>query len=143
MNVTEYIQKIQTLKDNIPDIVRNIIYDKEIEIINLNREEQIYKDGIDVQGNILGLYANNKKGTGKGFPKNKNQRYNLFNEGNLYESFDITTNGFKLKITNRDSKVNVLQVLVGDFIGLTKENQYDFNYKIILPELQKIIKEKI
>ncbi len=143
MNVTEYIQKIQNLKDNIPNIVRDIIYDKEIEIINLNREEQIYKDGIDVQGNILGLYANNKEGKGKGYPKNKYESYNLFDKGNLYESFDITTNGFKLKITNRDSKVNILKVIVGDFIGLTKENQYNLNYKIILPELQKIIKEKI
>ena len=143
MNITEYIQKLQQVKNEIPIEVSKIIYTNEIQIIDLNREEQIYKQGIGVLGNPLGNYQGFKTGQGKGFPKNRGDRFNLYDTGALYDSFEIKTDGHKLTISNSDSKVGLLEAKVGEFIGLTPDSQDKMNNQIILPKLQEFLNNRL
>lgn len=135
-----YLENLIMVRDNLPDEVAKIIYKNEIEIIDLNREDQLFNKGIAVDGSILGLYSHNYQGSGRGFPKQKNSKYNFFNTGELFNSFDIIANGYELEIRNNDSKVGLLLTAVdSEFIGLTSENQKKLNYDIIYPEILEYV----
>jgi len=139
-----YLENLIRVRDSIPMEVSKIAYKKEIEIIDLNREDQLFEKGIGIDGRILGLYAKNYEGSGRGFPKKKYDRYNFLNTGNLFDSFDMITNGYELEIRNNDSKVNLLTDFVeGKFIGLTKENQEVLNWDMIYPDLMEFINSKL
>lgn len=140
MTAKGYLDNLISVRDNLPIQVAQIIYKNENEIIDLNKEDQLFNKGIMLDGSILGLYSNTYSGTGRGFPKQKNSRYNFLNTGSLFNSFNIISNGFEVEIQNNDSKVGLLESLVeGEFIGLTEENQKKLNYEIIYPEILEYV----
>ena len=91
----------------------------------MNREEQIFKKGIDIDGQLLGKYRNNLRGNTRGYPKEAGDPFNFFDTGALFSGFNLLSEGNKNKITieNTDSKAKLLATKYGEFVGLTEENK--------------------
>lgn len=126
-------------------------------IIRLNRFEQLYMKGLDVNDNIIGVYSET---TGKftagetfifnGVPstKREGEHFTLYNEGEFYDSFKlIITNDGVLITANTikeddytGEKTDLLQY--GDILGLTEDSKYELGQKM-LPFLIQAIREAI
>jgi len=124
------------VRDNILNETDRIIEANKEVILDLNREDQLFKLGVDSEGLFLGYYAPftvfEKKQ--KGLPYN---RVTLFDKGDFYRGFDFIKRPGTLTIFSRDSKSSKLQDDYSSKIfGLTKENQDRLNYEIILNGLR-------
>jgi hypothetical protein len=137
--VRDYIDKAKRVQSQIGNEIDDIARGFEDEILDLNREEQMFKKRININGGVFGLYAKSYKGIAKGYPKAQGTPYNLYKTGALYEGFNLLSKGNENKIImdNSDSKKDIY----GNLIGLTKENQEVLNDDIIYPELMKFIKQ--
>ena len=140
--VRDYIDKAKRVQSQIGNEIDDIALTYEDKILDLNREDQIFKKGIDIDGQLLGKYRNNLRGNTRGYPKEAGDPFNFFDTGALFSGFNLLSEGNKNKITieNTDSKAKLLATKYGEFVGLTEENKRKLNYDIIYPELMKFIK---
>lgn len=140
--VRDYIDKAKRVQSQIGNEIDDIARSLEDKILDLNREDQIFKRGIDIDGQLLGKYRNNLRGNTRGYPKEAGDPFNFFDTGALFSGFNLLSEGNKNKITieNTDSKAKLLSTKYGEFVGLTEENKRKLNYEIIYPELMKFIK---
>jgi hypothetical protein len=140
--VSDYLEKVMRVKSQIGNEVDDIIRSKEEEILDLNREDQLFNKGIDTDGLLLGQYARTLNGSTRGYPKTQGDPFNFYDTGSLFNGFSLLSEGNanKVVISNSDSKVSQLTTQYGNFVGLTEENQYKLNYDIIYPELMAFIK---
>lgn len=139
--VRDYINACQYVLDNIDAETERIIADNKEQILDLNRERQLFDKGIDSMGEQLQPYAPitifDKRQ--RGLPYN---RTTLFNYGSFYDGFDYLFRGNKISIFSRDSKSGELQDKYGTSIfGLIPENERILNYDIVKPELDNFIKK--
>lgn len=148
MTVDEYLDNAKFVSDNLQSEVNNIVHSSEVEIINLNTEDQLFKRGVGLENSVLGQYKTNSYPEAgsllRGYPKNRGDKYNFLKTGRLFNDMNIELNGYKLTITNSDTenKIGSLLRLTGqEFIGLTDENQEKLNYEIIKPKLDEFIKK--
>lgn len=141
--ISDYMERLIRVQSQLGNEVDDIINSKEEQILNLNREDQLFDKGIDVNGSLLGTYKNTWNGSGKGFPKNAGDPFNFYNTGSLFNNFSLLSQGNENKvfINNSDNKVGLLSKQYGDFVGLTEENKHKLNYEIIYPELMAFIKQ--
>ena len=140
--VRDYIEKAKRVQSQIGNEIDDIARTFEDRILDLNREEQIFKQGLDINGQLLGKYRRNLSGSTRGYPKEAGNPFNFFDTGALFNGFNLLSEGNKNKITieNTDGKAKLLATKYGEFVGLTEENKYKLNYEIIYPELMKFIK---
>lgn len=146
MPVTAFdlIQKMEKVIADIPKETERIVKDNEKEILDLNREEQLYKKGIDSDGKRLKPYkpftVSIKRAKGEIF-----NRTTLLDTGDFYKGFKIKFNGFSnpFNIYSTDSKSSELVEKYGNIFGLTKENEKYLNNELIKDELQKFINRNI
>jgi len=139
--VRDYIDACQYVLDNIDSETDRILADNKEEILDLNRERQLFDKGIDSLGDALRPYARITifEKRQRGLPYN---RTTLFNYGNFYEGFDYLFRSNKLSIFSRDYKSGELQDKYGTSIfGLTPDNERILNYEIVKPELDNFIKK--
>ena len=143
VTVRDYIEKTKRVQSQIGNEIDDIVRSFEDRILDLNREEQLFQDGSDINGQLLGKYRGTFNGVGRGFPKTKGDPFNFYDTGSLFRNFTLLSEGNrnKLVIGNTDGKAKLLAEKYGEFVGLTKENQYRVNYEIIYPELMKFIKQ--
>jgi hypothetical protein len=141
--VSDYLEKVMRVQSQIGNEVDDIVRSKEEEILNLNREDQLFDKGIDTNGLLLGQYAKTLNGSTRGYPKTQGDPFNFYDTGSLFSNFSLLSKGNdnKVVIENSDSKVGLLTKQYGEFIGLTEENKYKLNYEIIYPELMDFIKQ--
>ena len=135
MTVKDYIERASLVKSQILDETSKAVYQKEVEIIKLNTEDQLFSKGINVEGGLLGLYSHNylpKEGSlMRGYPKTKNKRYNFLESGRLYNDMSIRVLNNQVIFENLDTgnKLLELRSLVGaEFIGLTADNENIYEY---------------
>jgi hypothetical protein len=140
--VRDYIDKAKRVQSQIGNEIDDIARSFEDEILDLNREEQIFKRGIDIDGQLLGKYRQNLRGNTRGYPKEAGDPFNFFDTGALFNGFNLLSKGNQNKMTieNTDGKSKLLATKYGEFVGLTEENKRKLNYEIIYPELMKFIK---
>lgn len=140
--VSDYMERLIRVQSQLGNEVDDIINAKEEEILDLNREDQLFNKGVDTDGLLLGKYKNTWQGSGRGYPKNEGDPFNFYATGSLFSNFSLLSKGNenKVVISNSDSKVSLLTTQYGNFIGLTEENEYKLNYEIIYPELMAFIK---
>jgi hypothetical protein len=119
-------------------------------IINLNRENQLFLEGVGVDGNIVATYSFNteqmSKGiSGKGFPKNAGEPFNFYSTGEMYNSFSITfeSDGFVINADTSDL-INGNRKISSDkqILGLTNESKIKLVQEI-LPFMAAEIKKQI
>jgi hypothetical protein len=140
--VRDYIDKAKRVQSQIGNEIDDIARSFEDEILDLNREEQIFKRGLDINGTLLGKYKDDYNGNTRGYPKEGGTPFNFFDTGALFNGFNLLSEGNKNKmiIENTDGKSKLLATKYGEFVGLTEENKRKLNYEIIYPELMKFIK---
>ncbi len=150
VTVYDYIQSAKKVRDSILDEQERIIMANELRIIQMNTkniEEGKGSDGSD-------LINSNRKFTGF-----YTMTTNLLNpnktSGTLYNFFETGAflSGFQVDLDSSLTKVNIFSTGTGsgqkaDFFrgyknifGLDSQQQYELNYKIILPELNKFINQ--
>jgi len=139
--VKDYMDSIEKVIGNIPNETISIINSKSEQIIDLNRDDQLYDLGINSDGNLLRHYSNTtilfKKQEGKPY-----NRTTLFDKGDFYRGFKIKVNYPTISIYSTDHKSSELIDKYGtNIFGLIKENQLKLNYEILKPELLKYIKQ--
>lgn len=148
ITVYDYIQKAKNVRDSILDEQERIIYANELRIIQMNTKN--IEEGKGSDGNFL--INTNKKFTGF-----YTMATHLINPkktaGSLYNFFETGAflSGFQVNLDNSLTKVNIFSNGTGsgqkaDFFrgyknifGLDKQQSYELNYNIILPELNKFI----
>jgi hypothetical protein len=111
-------------------------------IINLNREDQLFLEGVGVDGKIVAEYSFDtqilSQGiSGKGFPKRAGDPFNFYSTGEMYNSFSIRIerDGFVINADTSDLLSNEKnRKRIGSdkkILGLTNESKAELVEKII------------
>ncbi len=113
MNVLELQKKLIKARDGIEQQTAKAILKFEKQIVDLVREEQIFKDGEDGSGNIIGVYKVTFErpidhSNTRGYPKVKGTQVNLFDTGSVYRSFTTDYGSFVLEVFPTDKKADEL-----------------------------------
>ena len=134
---------VKNVRDNIPQQTKGIINRNKSEIIELNTKSQLYNKGEDSLGLSLKPYAvftiEIKQLLGQPY-----DRTTLNYSGAFYNGFYLTVdeNNLVLNFNSTDNKTPELMAKYGrNIFGLNYDNQQKLNYEIILPELEKYIKQ--
>ena len=91
--VRDYIDKAKRVQSQIGNEIDDIARTYEDKILDLNREDQIFKRGIDIDGQLLGKYRNNLRGNTRGYPKEAGDPFNFFDTGALFSGFNLLSEG--------------------------------------------------
>jgi len=121
-------------------------------IIRLNRIEQLYKEGLDVDDNVIGTYSyttallNGEESyifNGLVSRKEVGEPYTLYDSGVFYDSFrvDIKKDGFVI-VANTSKEDGDLVDKFGEILGLTENSKYELGQKM-LPILRESIRRSI
>jgi len=141
--VKDYMDFVKNVRDNIPQQTEGIINRKKAEIIDLNRQVQLYEKGEDSLGLDLKPYAfftvQIKQLLGQPY-----DRTTLNYSGAFYDGFYLTVDKDNLILTfnSNDRKTPDLIGKYGkNIFGLNYDNQQKLNYEIIKSELDKYIRQ--
>jgi len=152
MNVLDYINKLQSVRDKLQDETERIIYKNEDKIIQLNTkqiDDFIGFDGkelVNTDSRYKGVYTlstqliNPLKVAGS--PYTFNDTGDLFRGFYVEVSSDLTKVFINSTGTGTGQKADFFRGYK-TFFGLTNQNQHILNYDIILPELNKFIKDNL
>ncbi|MCY7291345.1 MAG: hypothetical protein LH615_04100 [Ferruginibacter sp.] len=143
ITIDDYLKKAIFVRDNLSAEVSRIIQKNKEEILDLNRDNQLFYKGINSDGALLKPYSPVtiffKKQEGKPY-----NRTTLFDTGAFTKSFDLINRNNTISIFSKDSKSSLLQDKYGtNIFGLTNENQNTYNYEIIKPDLMIFLKKYI
>lgn len=133
------------IKLNIDDILFEIYEKPEFQQLvgNTNIFDQLFKKGIDSNGNSLGQYAEStiKRKKIKGQPYD---RVTLKDMGEFYSTWDIIPqeDGFIITADGRKGSIDLLQKYGNDVLGLTDEN-LQVIIQLVQDEIIKSIQEKL
>lgn len=149
--VREMLNRVSDAQASIEMIMMQIMEEYREKILDLNREKQLYNEGITTEGEIIGTYSwwteeyfgGREKGKIAGDP------YNFEDTGDMFEGFSLEFNDGQLKIFSTDWKADMWEKeiknrgLKGSLQGLTEENQLILNQEYIRPELLQQLKRII
>lgn len=114
------------------------------DLLYLQREKQLF-EGLGNDGNIIGVYSKATESfsegiQGIGYPKREGDPFNFYASGNLFKSFAYRfKDSSKLEIFATDAKINELRGRYPTMIGLSPENELEFNYKYLKNALRGVI----
>lgn len=150
MTISEYLKNAKFVQQNLLDESEKIVLKNEDKIIDLNVDQ--IQSGEGSEGKDL----NNTNSKFKGYYTLATQMINPEKTaGSLYTFFDTGNflGNFNTQISNDLTKVDIFSTGTGagekseffrgytNLFGLNPKNERDFNYNILLPELQKYIKK--
>ena len=145
--------KLQGVRNRLLDETENIIYRNENKIIQLNRiqiEQHIGFDNkklVNTDPLFDGIYSKNHFTESGGFHL-AGTPYDFINSGNFFSYFyvEVLPNLVQIEIgstgTGSGDKDRFFRGYSNIF-GLNSQNQYKLNYEIILPELQKFVRQQL
>ena len=95
----------------------------EVEILNLNRIDQLFKQGIDSTGRLIGVYSFRTEEISGG-RKRAGTHITLFDTGTFYRSFAILPfeDFFKIVANPIREETNLFEEYGEEIVGLTDEN---------------------
>lgn len=141
--IKEVYDKVNRVRQYLPDQVDTIVAQLADKILELNTEGQLFK-GIDNRGDNIGVYKPltqelSQGITGKGYPKNAGDPFNMYASGELFRSIDAIFKNNELefysKLPNHPFLLKYPDPL--SLLGLTPEHQHELNYEMILPKLRQ------
>ena len=150
MTIPEYLKNAKFVQNTLLDESEKIVLKNEDKIIDLNVDQIQSGEGSD------GKDLNNTNSKFKGYYTLATQMINPEKTaGSLYTFFDTGNflGNFNTQISNDLTKVDIFSTGTGagqkseffrgytNLFGLNPKNERDFNYNILLPELQKYIKK--
>lgn len=130
------IKELQELKKQVPKEAAKIAKKYKEEILDYIREKQLFKEGINGEGVVIGVYKNTisepLSGSNKGYPKFKGTRYNFFDTGGFTEKMDlIFTDQNAIGVFSRDSKTpEIIEKYGASIFTFTKENINEIDTEI-------------
>ncbi len=150
MTIPEYLKNARFVKGSILDQTERIVLAKENDIVNLNITQIENSKGADDKelknssSKFKGVYTlatqmiNPEKVAGT--------PYTFYDTGNFFNNFQIDIMPDLTKITIFSTGTGAGQKAdffkgYSNIFGLTKQNQYEMNYRIIKPELMKFINQ--
>ena len=139
MEVSDYIDKLDLLIRNYDNKIESIVYQNKEQIIDLNRENQLFEMGIDSNGKSLLQYREATISI-KILKKQPIDRTTLFDTGEFYKGFFIkfNTSNYTLEIWSSDKKTTKLIEKYGkDIFGLIPKNIEYLDEKIIKKHLDE------
>lgn len=139
MEVSDYIDKLDLLIRNYDNKIESIVYQNKEQIIDLNRENQLFDMGIDSNGKNLLEYSQATISI-KIQKKQPIDRTTLFDTGEFYKGFFIKFNpsNYTLEIWSSDKKTTKLIEKYGkDIFGLIPKNIEYLDEKIIKKHLDE------
>jgi hypothetical protein len=150
MTISEYLKNAKFVQQNLLDESEKIVLKNEDKLIDLNVDQIQSGEGND------GKDLNNTDSKFKGYYTLATQMINPEKTaGSLYTFFDTGNflGNFNTQLSNDLTKVDIFSTGTGsgqkaeffrgytNLFGLNPKNERDFNYNILLPELQKYIKK--
>ena len=149
--IREMENRVLEAQNSIEMIMLQILQDYKEKILDLNREDQLYSEGITTEGKVIGTYSwwTEEHFGGREKGKIAGEPYNLDDTGDLFKAFDIEFKDGYLKIFSTDWKAKMWEDqinkkgIVGNLQGLTEKNQLILNYDFIKPELLQKLKRII
>ena len=138
--IHDYLQNAIKVKKEMPKEIERIVIENKKQILDLNREKQLFDMGIDADGNLLQGY----KPITIAIKKQKGEVYNrttLLDTGDFYKGFDLLLRNGVISIYSKDSKSMDLVDKYGNIFGLIEENQLIVNNKIVLPEIWTFLRK--
>jgi hypothetical protein len=150
MTISEYLKNAKFVQQNLLDESEKIVLKNEDKLIDLNVDQIQSGEGND------GKDLNNTDSKFKGYYTLATQMINPEKTaGSLYTFFDTGNflGNFNIQLSNDLTKVDIFSTGTGagqkseffrgytNLFGLNPKNERDFNYNILLPELQKYIKK--
>lgn len=154
--VSDFLRKVEAI--DMKSLIESVVEENEKQILDLNREKQIFEQGIDSKGRSLFKYERSTEGQwlseyrqgtiqnpkgGEGGRKKFGNPYNLFWSGSSYNTFKTYMKGYsQLFITAAPfARKRLIQHGGNDIFGLTADNVFYVNYRIILPALNEKLKK--
>ena len=146
------LDKLIKAKSLIDSDIEAILKILEQDIININREENLFKKGIGTDKNVIGVYSKATKQitegrTGTGFPKKAGEPFNFYDTGSMFKSFDLGISRGSFTIFNTSNSLKEFLERTGlsesQVIGLPKDDQLKVNYKMIAPLLNDFFRRNI
>ena len=115
----------------------------EVEILNLNRIDQLFKRGIDSEGRLIGVYSFRTEEISGG-RKRAGTHITLFDTGQFYKSFAILPfeDFFRITANPIREDTNLFEDFGEDIVGLTEENKAKLP-DLIRPRIIQYIKERL
>lgn len=146
VTIRAMLNRVIQAKQGIPIETDDIINRFSEQILDLNRMNQLFMEGKDKDGNIIGRYSITTEVAYGGAEKGKfaGDPYNFEDTGDFFEGFKLNFNNGKLELFSTDSKTPELVQKYGNKIfGLNHDHQMELNYEIIKPELVIFLKQTI
>lgn len=151
VTVVDFLGNLQ--KVDVKSITETIVKEKEASIVDLNRYDQIFLQGVDADGKSLYTYSpftqqfyDNDESIMDRMGENKSRfdRLNMFWTGRSYHSFQAYVRGNSLYITaDARARKLLIQNSSDSIFGLTDRNKEIVNWEIIAPELNDRIREML
>lgn len=148
----EMVRRLQRAEAKIDSDVKTILKMLEKDILDLNRDDQLFKEGLGTDGKLLGVYSKateemTQGARGPGFPKRAGEPYNFYDTGSMFKAYGLRAGRDKFTIYNTSLTLKAFSKSKGvpesRIIGLTTENQQTVNYKMVLPLLRDFFRRNI
>lgn len=149
----QVIKNVQALESN--DIAIEIFAGSEVQkyILNLNRINQLYLNGVDSEGTQIGTYSyvtdvlrSGETFNYEGYTSTKQQgeHFTLFDTGEFYKSFQVvlTENGFIIEADDRKENEYLSDKYGLEILGLSNDSKNDLARQIIQKVIE-LVKRKI
>lgn len=146
--LTNIIKKVSKLDGN--KIVRQSLNNTSIQqdILDLNKQDQLYNKGIDAKGDSLGEYSLSTIDGTSNFEgkKQKGQRFDhitLNDTGDFYNSFIFKNNkdNFEIEADTLKEGTDLIDNFGKDILGITDENKSKLAGWLIEPIQKNILAE--
>lgn len=148
----EMIRRLRRAESRIDSDIDAILKILKDDIVEINKEENLFKEGVGTDGNVLGVYSKateqlTQGKQGVGFPKRAGSPYNFYNMGDMFKSFDLRVGRDSFTIFNTSDSLKAFSQKTGipenKIIGLPKDDQRKVNFEMILPLLRDFFKRNI
>ena len=137
ISIEKYLSNLKTVIRGIPNKTASIIQVHKEQILDLNREQQLYNKGIDSDGDKLEPYASFTIQI-KQLLKQPYDRTTLKSSGAFHKGFSyhFDKNTYTLTIFSTDKKTTLLtQKYTPKIFGLTEDNKQYLEIQIIKKDL--------
>jgi hypothetical protein len=118
--------------------------DKQQLVITLNQRSQLFEQGVNSLGRIIGTYSPATESISRG-RKRAGQPYTLLDTGEFYDSFEIVNvqpNYFTIWADGNKEDENLFEKYGNEILGLT-EQSIERLTQMILPEIIFLTKKQI
>ncbi|MEO0572579.1 MAG: hypothetical protein AAF039_12810 [Bacteroidota bacterium] len=142
----DMVKRLQSAESKIESDVKVILKMLESEILDINRNEQLFEKGLGTDGRLLGVYSKATQEMtegiqGTGFPKRAGSPYNFYDTGEMFKSFDLRVGKDSFSIFNTSRSLKEFSRTKGisedRIIGLTAANEIKVNFQMIAPILRE------